>query len=266
MKRRYRRRSPSPFADALAALADAYVGDGFGAVHRKHASVYDVPKRLPHAAGRLVLGEVEVLRRLTENVERPYAVVRLHQNLRARDIRRHQIRRALHTRELQIQRIAQRPNEQRFADDIRSHLSFLFTEHAAQIIPNQGTPFPPSFDGAYVTVAVGAVQLRFVRGRGDFSVSVASEFAPQHWEDVRLVADDIGEWDTSKSRRYSYSLETFDSVLRPRLAGLQEALSKDRFETTLNRAVRTHNESVDEYAAKLRGAGIILKFIEPSSR
>jgi phosphoglycerate kinase len=63
------------FADRLAALAELYVGDGFGAVHRKHASVYDVPQRLPHAAGGLVLAEVEVLRRLTENVERPYAVV-----------------------------------------------------------------------------------------------------------------------------------------------------------------------------------------------
>ncbi len=63
------------FADQLAALAEVYVGDGFGAVHRKHASVYDVPQRLPHAAGRLVLAEVEVLRRLTADPERPYAVV-----------------------------------------------------------------------------------------------------------------------------------------------------------------------------------------------
>lgn len=63
------------FADRLAALAELYVGDGFGAVHRKHASVYDVPKRLPHAAGGLVIAEVTVLERLTTNVERPYAVV-----------------------------------------------------------------------------------------------------------------------------------------------------------------------------------------------
>ncbi len=63
------------FADQLAGLAELYVGDGFGAVHRKHASVYDVPKRLPHAAGRLVLAEVEVLRRLTQDPQRPYAVV-----------------------------------------------------------------------------------------------------------------------------------------------------------------------------------------------
>jgi phosphoglycerate kinase len=63
------------FADRLAALAELYVGDGFGAVHRKHASVYDVPQRLPHAAGGLIVAEVEVLRRLTGDPARPYAVV-----------------------------------------------------------------------------------------------------------------------------------------------------------------------------------------------
>ncbi|MFE9099137.1 phosphoglycerate kinase [Actinomadura geliboluensis] len=62
------------FADRLAALAEIYVGDGFGAVHRRHASVYDVPQRLPHAAGGLIAAEVEVLRKLTEDVARPYAV------------------------------------------------------------------------------------------------------------------------------------------------------------------------------------------------
>ena len=63
------------FADRLAELADLYVGDGFGAVHRKHASVYDLPARLPHAVGLLIAAEVAVLKRLTEEVERPYAVV-----------------------------------------------------------------------------------------------------------------------------------------------------------------------------------------------
>ena len=63
------------FADELAALADAYVSDGFGAVHRKHSSVYDVALRLPHAAGGLVATEVEVLRRLTTDPARPYVVV-----------------------------------------------------------------------------------------------------------------------------------------------------------------------------------------------
>ncbi len=63
------------FADELASLADVFVSDGFGVVHRKQASVYDVAQRLPHAMGGLVQTEVEVLRLLTESVERPYAVV-----------------------------------------------------------------------------------------------------------------------------------------------------------------------------------------------
>ncbi|AOW86396.1 phosphoglycerate kinase [Streptomyces sp. CT1-17] len=63
------------FADRLAGLADVYVGDGFGAVHRKHASVFDLPERLPHYAGYLIATEVGVLKKLTDDVERPYVVV-----------------------------------------------------------------------------------------------------------------------------------------------------------------------------------------------
>ncbi|MFF5568690.1 phosphoglycerate kinase [Streptomyces sp. NPDC012623] len=63
------------FAGELAGLADLYVGDGFGAVHRKHASVFDLPARLPHAAGYLIATEVGVLKKLTDDVKRPYAVV-----------------------------------------------------------------------------------------------------------------------------------------------------------------------------------------------
>jgi phosphoglycerate kinase len=63
------------FADRLAELADEYVSDGFGAMHRKHASVYDVALRLPSAAGYLVQAEVAALHRLTGEVRRPYVVV-----------------------------------------------------------------------------------------------------------------------------------------------------------------------------------------------
>jgi phosphoglycerate kinase len=62
-------------ADRLAALADLYVDDAFGAVHRRHASVYDVAKRLPSAAGDLVRAELEVLQTLVTDPERPYVVV-----------------------------------------------------------------------------------------------------------------------------------------------------------------------------------------------
>jgi hypothetical protein len=152
-----------------------------------------------------------------------------------------------------------RQNERRFAEDVRTYLAFLFSKHGAKVIPNEGVPFPPGFDGAYVTVAVGNLRLRFVRGRGDFSVRVASAFAPNDWEDFRLVADGIGQWDMSKAGPRYYTLETFEPILRSRLERLQQALSKDRFETTLNNAVKIHNDSVDEYASTLRQSGIIPK-------
>jgi phosphoglycerate kinase len=63
------------FAAELAALADVFVSDGFGAVHRKHASVYDIAKLLPSGAGLLIQAEVAVLKKLTQDVARPYAVV-----------------------------------------------------------------------------------------------------------------------------------------------------------------------------------------------
>lgn len=63
------------FAEKLASYADVYVGDGFGAVHRKHASVFEAAQLLPHAAGTLIAAEVDVLRKLTESPERPYGVV-----------------------------------------------------------------------------------------------------------------------------------------------------------------------------------------------
>jgi phosphoglycerate kinase len=63
------------FAQELAQLADIYVGDGFGAVHRKHASVFNLAKLLPHAAGTLVAAEVQVLKQLTIDPVRPYGVV-----------------------------------------------------------------------------------------------------------------------------------------------------------------------------------------------
>jgi phosphoglycerate kinase len=62
-------------AQELAQYGDIYIGDGFGAVHRKHASVYELARLLPHAAGDLISAEVSVLQKLTTNPERPYGVV-----------------------------------------------------------------------------------------------------------------------------------------------------------------------------------------------
>ena len=62
-------------ATKLASYGKVYVGDGFGAVHRKHASVYELARLLPHAAGDLVAGEVAVLEKLTKDPTRPYGVI-----------------------------------------------------------------------------------------------------------------------------------------------------------------------------------------------
>ena len=69
------RRSAARWPTSSPALADVFVSDGFGVVHRKQASVYDVARKLPHAAGGLVLAEVDVLKKLTEEPARPYVVV-----------------------------------------------------------------------------------------------------------------------------------------------------------------------------------------------
>ncbi len=63
------------FARELATLGDIYVGDGFGAVHRKHASVYDLPQLLPHCAGRLIYAEMRILNTLATDPDRPYGVI-----------------------------------------------------------------------------------------------------------------------------------------------------------------------------------------------
>ena len=63
------------FAMELATLGEVYVGDGFGAVHRKHASVYDLPKLLPHCAGRLIYEEMRILHTLATDPDRPYGVI-----------------------------------------------------------------------------------------------------------------------------------------------------------------------------------------------
>ncbi len=161
-----------------------------------------------------------------------------------------------------LDRRTARKNQHQFAQDIRTNLSFLFTDHAAEVIPNEGVRFPPSFDGAYVTVAAETLLFRFVRGRGDFGVLVASSFAPKNWEDLGLVleaAEAVEE--PTEHQPAHYRLETLGRILQPQFERLKEALSEERFETSLNEAVRIHNERTDKYVAKLHEQGITPKFL-----
>jgi hypothetical protein len=154
------------------------------------------------------------------------------------------------------ERIA-RKNQDRFAQDVRTHLSFLFADHAAQVIPNEGVSFPPGFDGAYVTVAAETLLFRFARGRGDFGVEVASNFAPKNWEDLGLVIEATEHLkEPTEHLPASYRLESLGRILQPQFERLKEALSEERFEASLNEAVRIHNARTEEYVAKLHEQGI----------
>jgi len=77
-----------------------------------------------------------------------------------------------------------RKNEERLVEEIHGALPFLFIARGGRIIPNQGVPFLPGFDYAFVTVAVDDILVRFCRGRGDLGVHVASKHAPNDWHEV----------------------------------------------------------------------------------
>ena len=80
-----------------------------------------------------------------------------------------------------------RRNQAKLAQEIQTELSFLFGAHRGNIVPNEGVPFPPSFDYAFVTVAVDDILIRFCRGRGDLDVHVASRDAPNEWHEICLL-------------------------------------------------------------------------------
>jgi hypothetical protein len=83
-------------------------------------------------------------------------------------------------------RIARR-NQARLAQEIQTELPFLFGAHRGNIVPNQGVPFPPGFDYAFVTVAVDDILVRFCRGRGELGVHIASKLTPNEWHEVSLL-------------------------------------------------------------------------------
>ena len=78
-------------------------------------------------------------------------------------------------------------NQERLAHDVRASLSFLFSEHGARIVLNEGVRFPPPMDYAVVTLSIGNMFLRFVRGDGSLGVQVSPERMPQDWHELSQV-------------------------------------------------------------------------------
>ena len=118
-----------------------------------------------------------------------------------------------------------RQNEGRLVMDVRRALPSLFTEHRGTVIPNEGVPFPPGFDYAFVTVSAGRFLLRFVRGRGELGVSIAPVFAPNDWHDL---IDVVRTMDPAAIQRPDFGdLTEVAKILEPRLGDLAQIYSKD---------------------------------------
>jgi hypothetical protein len=125
-----------------------------------------------------------------------------------------------------------RESERQFAEDIRQHLPFLFTEYGGQIVPNRGVRFPPGFDYAFVTIAFGRSLLRFGRGRGEFRVDIAPRWAADDWQDWKNAEDVLRVVDRSEDSELPpmRNLNQAEQVLRVELPRLQEATSNEQWD------------------------------------
>jgi hypothetical protein len=121
-----------------------------------------------------------------------------------------------------------RKHEERLAAEIKLALRFLFAQRDGRIIPNAGVPFPPSFDYAFVTVAVENFVLRFSRGRGDLAVQLAPCFAPSDFHDLSLILGVVDE-NTEFHRESFPDLWAVGRAISARINALVELCSPEQF-------------------------------------
>ena len=155
-----------------------------------------------------------------------------------------------------------RKNQQQFVQEIESQLKFLFNDHGAKIVPNDpDVPFPPSFDGAFVTIATDSVRFRFTRGRGEFLVEVAPLTAPMEWENLELVLATMLDLPIRVEQRDFWYLRTLARILPPLYSLLCDALQENRSQATLDAAANIHNERMEQRIATLKQNGIVPKVL-----
>ena len=124
--------------------------------------------------------------------------------------------------------------QERFAQEIREALPFLFAECGGQIVPNEGIRFPPGGGYSYVTIAIEHLLLRFCRGRGEFRVHVASRLDltrdRSDWKDVELELSVLDRSEESESSTSISSFRTAGRVLQAELSSLLEATSEGQWD------------------------------------
>jgi hypothetical protein len=153
-------------------------------------------------------------------------------------------------------------NQRQFAEELQNNLQFLFTDHGAKVVANDAeVPFPPGFDGAYVTVATEAFRFQFIRGRGDFTVRVAPLSAPTEWEDLELVVSAIPNLPIQVEQRDFYYLCSLARILPDLYQPVSDALVGTRAEATLDEAANVHNKRMEEYVAGLKQNGVVPKIL-----
>ncbi len=141
-----------------------------------------------------------------------------------------------------------------YRDPHSTKISSWPRSEARVLLQTKGVRIDSIFDRAYVTVALEPLLLRFDLVRLDFSVSVASSFAPQRWLDFQLVADGIARWSLTEPRPRAYSLADFASILRPRRRSIARSAVKQRFDAAVKKAIDLHNNAIDQYAAEAKKA------------
>ena len=140
-----------------------------------------------------------------------------------------------------------RKHYERLSAEVQSKLPFLFTECGGRVVPND-CEYPIVFDYAVVTVAVGKLRFRFVRGRDEFRVDVAPEHAPTAWEEVGTLLQAIAEPGEFRRRPEYFRFQDFGRLLKPRLERMAAALSPEQSGATGQELAEIHER--DE--AKMR--------------
>ncbi len=124
--------------------------------------------------------------------------------------------------------------QREFAREIRNALPFLFQEYGGEIVSNDRQPFPPLFAYTLVTVATRCMLLLFTRGRGEFSVLIASRRGERDWHDWRYLQDVLKVLDRPEDSESSLfetrNLTDVAHVLRAELPRLQEAISDEQWD------------------------------------
>lgn len=92
-------------------------------------------------------------------------------------------------------RVLARRDQADFEQAIRDEMPFLFLDLGARVVPNEGVDFPPSFDGAFITLEVGEMLIQFGRGRGDLNVRIAQLKTPTNWMDLEVLLGAIQDID-----------------------------------------------------------------------